>query len=80
MILHRKNKLLSENNNKAIIIFRGFQANPAGKYVLVVKGTGNPNLYLVGPYKISGRVLILPIQGEGISNITLGNGLNIKSY
>lgn len=50
--------------------YSGFQANPAGKYYLNVKG---PVLYLVGPYKISGRVLVLPIQGEGKSNITLRN-------
>lgn len=49
--------------------YSGFQADPAGKYELKVKG---PALYLVGPYKISGRVLVLPIQGVGISNTTLG--------
>lgn len=38
-----------------------------------VKG---PALYLVGPYKISGRVLVLPIQGEGKSNITLSEFRN----
>lgn len=54
-------------------ICSGFQVNPAGKYYLNVKG---PALYLVGPYKISGRVLVLPIQGEGKSNITLGNEFN----
>jgi len=46
----------------------GFQRDLAGKYSLTVKG---PALYLVGPYKISGRVLVLPIQGVGKSNITL---------
>jgi len=46
----------------------GFQSNPNGKYSLTVKG---PALYLVGPYKISGRVLVLPVQGAGKSNITL---------
>lgn len=30
-------------------------------------------LHLVGPYTISGRVLILPIQGTGMSNLTLAN-------
>lgn len=48
--------------------FSGFQKEPAGKYMLKIKG---PVLYLVGPYKISGRVLVLPIQGDGQSNITL---------
>lgn len=56
--------------NAECAIFRGFQKNPVGKYLLSVKG---PALYLVGPYKISGRVLVLPIQGVGQSNITLGN-------
>lgn len=48
--------------------FSGFQRDPNGKYSLACKG---PALYLVGPYKISGRVLVLPIQGAGKSNITL---------
>lgn len=48
----------------------GFQKDPNGKYHLKAKG---PHIYLVGPYQISGRVLILPIQGEGDNNITLTN-------
>lgn len=48
----------------------GFQKNPVGEYELRLKG---PVLYLVGPYTISGRVLILPIQGTGLSNMTLSN-------
>lgn len=47
----------------------GFQKNPAGQYLVNLKG---PVLYLVGPYTISGQVLVLPIQGVGKSNITLG--------
>ncbi|XP_050088483.1 uncharacterized protein LOC126572847 [Anopheles aquasalis] len=45
--------------------------------------TANPNVMemnlliplasLVGSYKIKGKVLILPIQGEGISNMTMAN-------
>lgn len=31
-----------------------------------------PVLSLVGNYKISGRVLVLPIQGNGRSNMTMG--------
>lgn len=54
-------------------ICSGFQTNPEGKYVFHLKG---PILYLIGPYKISGRVLVLPIQGDGISNTTLGNELH----
>lgn len=46
----------------------GFKREVEGKYEL--RGNG-PVLYLAGPYEISGRVLILPIQGEGGQNITL---------
>lgn len=36
---------------------------------MIFKG---PQLVLAGPYTISGRVLILPINGVGHSNFTLG--------
>lgn len=32
-----------------------------------------PRISLVGKYKINGKVLVLPIQGRGKSNLTLGN-------
>uniref|UniRef100_A0A1L8DQ65 Putative hemolymph juvenile hormone binding protein n=1 Tax=Nyssomyia neivai TaxID=330878 RepID=A0A1L8DQ65_9DIPT len=32
-----------------------------------------PQISLIGPYTINGRVLILPVQGKGDSNITLDN-------
>lgn len=57
-----------EQPTNNFVIYSGFQVDPSGKYELNVKG---PALYLIGPYRISGRVLVLPIQGEGISNITL---------
>lgn len=31
-----------------------------------------PSLTLLGPYEVSGRILIIPIQGSGHSNITIG--------
>lgn len=46
----------------------GFQEKPEGKYEFRFKG---PSLQLVGPYSINGRILILPIQGVGDSNITM---------
>lgn len=55
------------------LIFRGFEKDPKGQFEIRLKG---PVLYLVGPYKISGRVLILPVQGEGKSNMTLGNSIS----
>jgi len=48
----------------------GFQQNPEGRYKMIFKG---PQLVLAGPYTISGRVLVLPIQGTGHSNFTLEN-------
>lgn len=56
-------------NGITFILCSGFQQNPEGRYLVNLKG---PVLYLVGPYTISGRVLVLPIQGVGKSNITLG--------
>lgn len=31
-----------------------------------------PRISLVGKYKINGKVLVLPIQGRGKSNLTIG--------
>lgn len=31
-----------------------------------------PKIALIGQYKINGQVLVLPIQGEGFSNLTQG--------
>uniref|UniRef100_A0A6B2EBP2 Putative hemolymph juvenile hormone binding protein n=1 Tax=Phlebotomus kandelakii TaxID=1109342 RepID=A0A6B2EBP2_9DIPT len=33
----------------------------------------SPKVALIGPYTINGRVLILPVQGKGASNLTLEN-------
>lgn len=30
-----------------------------------------PNAIIVGHYKMNGRILILPIQGEGPANMTI---------
>lgn len=50
------------------MVFSGFGKDPTGKYEFRMTG---PVLHLVGPYTISGQVLILPIQGKGHSNMTL---------
>ena len=47
----------------------GFRKNDVLKLDIRFK---SPVLTLSGPYKINGRVLVLPIQGNGLSNITLG--------
>lgn len=49
-------------------IFRGFDENIEGNYEIRARG---PQVSLLGPYKISGKILVLPIQGEGQSNITI---------
>lgn len=49
----------------------GFSKTITGdKVVLRMK---SPSLSVHGPYKINGKVLILPIQGDGQSNLTIGN-------
>ncbi|XP_055327031.1 protein takeout-like [Sitodiplosis mosellana] len=48
----------------------GFNDKVDGKYEIRLKG---PRLELVGPYSVKGRILILPIQGVGKSNITVLN-------
>lgn len=48
----------------------GYNVDPSGKYEFSIKC---PVLKLIGPYVISGQVLILPITGDGQSNMTLLN-------
>lgn len=47
---------------------KGFGKNPEGRHEIIVAA---PALTMLSDYKIDGKVLILPIQGEGKSNITL---------
>lgn len=55
----------------------GFDDKPEGKYELKFK---SPSTVLYGPYTIKGKILILPIQGTGISNITVCTSLFIANY
>uniref|UniRef100_A0A1B0CV07 Putative hemolymph juvenile hormone binding protein n=1 Tax=Lutzomyia longipalpis TaxID=7200 RepID=A0A1B0CV07_LUTLO len=48
----------------------GFGKNVDQRIELDLKA---PQISLIGPYTINGRVLILPVQGKGDSNITLDN-------
>lgn len=55
----------------------GFTRNmEGGKITLKIKV---PALSLMGPYKINGKVLILPIQGIGQSNLTMSTVFNYIS-
>lgn len=56
---------------------RGFEKNPDGQ-LFDVEATLD-QVKLLGNYKINGRVLVLPIQGQGKSNLTLDHlKINIK--
>lgn len=55
----------------------GFQKDPNGKYEIRMKGTA---IQLVGEYNIKGKILILPIQGVGNSNITMGKHKHFPSF
>lgn len=54
----------------SVIFYRGFGPDPNGQYEMRLKG---PLFILKGPYTINGRILVLPIQGSGVSNFTLEN-------
>jgi len=36
-----------------------------------------PRLQIISDYEVNGHILLLPIQGQGPSNITLGNSLHV---
>ena len=57
-------------SNAAYYKANGFKKDPEGnKLEIKIK---IPLLQIVGNYKASGQILILPIQGNGQANITLG--------
>lgn len=39
-----------------------------------------PNIQLISDYKIKGRALVVPIQGDGIFRANLSEFYNIESY
>lgn len=51
-------------------ISSGFTDDPAGQNEIQLTF---PRLELISPYSMDGRVLILPVQGNGDSNLTLIN-------
>ncbi|KAH8358931.1 hypothetical protein KR093_003375, partial [Drosophila rubida] len=50
--------------------FRGFSKDLTKRHELRMHAD---SLYMIGPYSITGKVLVLPIRGEGESNFTLSN-------
>lgn len=55
-------------------VFRGFEADPTKSNFEIYATI--PTLTLAGPYSVNGRVLILPIVGEGKSIIKFGKFWN----
>lgn len=54
----------------------GFSENPQGaKLDIRFKA---PKIAIIGPYKAFGKVLVLPIQGDGIGNMTLGKNQRLR--
>lgn len=50
------------------------------KYYIEAEGAVIDPVVLQGPYKINGKVLILPITGQGLSNITQGKYLLVFQH
>lgn len=51
-----------------MFVFSADLPNLSMKIKLHVEG----NVYLQGTYKVDGKVLVLPIQGTGRCNVTIG--------
>lgn len=65
-----RNITLSGYSQAKLVKATGFKKNPQGnKLDLVIN---MKKLILYGPYVIDGQILILPIQGKGNCNITMG--------
>ncbi|KAH8232386.1 hypothetical protein KR032_005346 [Drosophila birchii] len=62
--------LLYGIKDQRVLGVRGFGKNLTGQHELKVLAK---SYSLVGPYNIQGQVLILPITGTGVSNMTMSN-------
>lgn len=69
IVLNFKNVDLTGLSQSIVKKANGFSADPTKMEM----GVLIPVASLVGGYKINGKVLILPIQGEGKSNMTMEN-------
>lgn len=64
-----KNKLYGISTGKALKV-KGYGEKPDGYHEIQLSFK---QISLVGNYRIGGRILILPINGQGKSNMTLSN-------
>ncbi|XP_055612009.1 protein takeout-like [Uranotaenia lowii] len=69
IVLNFKNVDLSGMSESTVKKANGFTATPTKMDLSILV----PVVSLVGGYKINGKVLILPIQGDGKSNMTMEN-------
>lgn len=69
--LNFRNVTFSGLSKARIYKLSGFNKNPHGNKIDI--RLKSPRIELYGPYRANGRVLLLPIQGDGICNLTLGN-------
>ncbi|NJI29826.1 JHBP domain-containing protein, partial [Aeromonas veronii] len=69
IVLNFKNVDITGFSDVIVKKAKGITANPNVMEMNLVI----PMASLVGSYKIKGKVLILPIQGEGTSNMTMAN-------
>uniref|UniRef100_A0A182W181 Uncharacterized protein n=1 Tax=Anopheles minimus TaxID=112268 RepID=A0A182W181_9DIPT len=69
IVLNFKNVDITGFKDVIVKKAKGFTANPSVMEMNLLL----PVASLVGSYKIKGKVLILPIQGEGASNMTMVN-------
>lgn len=68
------------NSNIVNALYYYYRSN-ISNYTFNLKADFDKSLVLDGIYNIQGKIIILPIRGEGKSNLTLGiyhNILNIK--
>lgn len=71
IVLKFKNTDLIGLSKAKVYNVSGFNKNPQGDSIEIRLKA--PVIQLYGSYKINGRVLILPIQGDGMLNFTLEN-------
>lgn len=71
IILNFKRAKFSGSSGATVKSVKGFDRDVNGKKIEIVANFPTASLY--GDYKIGGRVLVLPIQGQGQANLTLTN-------
>lgn len=62
--------------HKKVSFFSGFDKDPnKSKYEIYCR---IPKLAIIGHYKVAGKVIILPVVGDGAANLTFGKRKNTQ--